>query len=120
MTEEAYGNEFENENTGDSMWGSFKDMFSTGSECGNMTADDFQYERKLFDRKIEVFLDRNFTDYAHGFGILDEVALEMRNVNLSVLENRSEGLMSFIGDIDKEVSILESKVSTLTGAMKKK
>jgi hypothetical protein len=120
MTEEAYGNEFEKENSEGSMWGGFKDMFSTGSEYENMTADEFQYERKLFDRKIEAFLDRNFTDYARDFGILDEVALEMRNVNLSVLENRSEGLVSFIGDIDKEVSILENKVSTLAGALKKK
>jgi len=120
MTEEIYGKGFERENTGESMWESFKDMFSTGSEYGNMTADDFQYERKLFDRKIEAFLDRNFTDYARGFGMLDEMALEMKSENVSVLENRSEGLISFIDDIDKEVSILENKVSTLTGSQKGK
>ena len=106
MTEEAYVKEFKKDNEDESMWENFKDMFSTGSENENMTADDFQYKRKLFDRKIEAFLDENFTDYARGFGILDEVALEVRNENVSVLENRSEGLLSFIDDIDKEVSIL--------------
>ncbi len=120
MTEGIYGKGFERENTDGSMWESFKDMFSTGSEYENMTADDFQYERKLFDRKIEAFLDRNFTEYARDFGILDEMALEMRTENMSVLENRSEGLISFIDDIDEEVSALEKKVSILTKSTKGK
>lgn len=120
MEVDAYGNEFEGENAGESMWESFKDMFSTGSEYEDMTADDFQYERKLFDRKIEAFLDSNFTYYARDFGILDEMALEMREEDVSVLENRSEGLLSFIEDIDKEVSTLEKKVSTLTKSQKGK
>lgn len=120
MTEEIYGKGFERENTGESMWESLKDAFSTGNEYGNMTADDFQYERKLFDRKIEAFLDGNFTDYARGFGILDEMALEMRKENVSVLENRCEGLLSFIDDIDKEVSILEKKVKTMRDSKKRK
>lgn len=114
MTEEIYGTGLKEEGIDDSMWESFKGLFSTGSEYEDMTVDEFHYERKMFDRKIEAFLDQNFTDFAKSFGIIDEVSLEVRTERVSVLENRSEGLISFIENIDKEVSTLEKKVKTLS------
>lgn len=99
---------------------SVRGIFSTGSEYKDFTEDNIEYRRKILDYRIEAFLDRHFHDYLHDFGILDEAGLEVRNESLLVLEDRCDGLISFIKDADHEVTDLERRVDDLEKSLKKK
>lgn len=120
MAEEGYGAAYGIGRLVPSSWDDVRGLFSTGSEYKSMAAEDFLYERKLFDKRIEVFLDRHFAEFIRDFGILDEIALEVRNERLLTIEEKSEGLISFTRSIDNEASSLENRVATLEKALKRK
>jgi len=116
MTGEVYGQATEDD---DSLWGSIKDLFSTGSEYKEVTDENIQYRRRLLDYRVENFLDNHFHDYVRDFGILDETALELRNEKVAALEIRSKDIRAFIRDADEDLKDLETRVSALTKSKKK-
>ncbi len=103
-----------------SIWEGIGKWFSTGKEYEEMAVEEFEYERELYDTRIESYLDENFEDMVEEFGILDEVSLEVRTEKVSVLEGRTDGLLDFVGNVDKEVADLEERADKLEKLVGKK
>ena len=105
---------------GASIWDSLRAIFSTGSEYADLSEDKVEYQRKMLDNRVEAYLDAHFNEYILDFGLLDEAALEVRNEHLVTLEGRSDGLIYFIQDVDKDLSDLETRIDALEKVPKKK
>ncbi len=110
----------ESEPTGPGFWERFKELFSTGSEYAEADATTLHYERRLWDRRIERFLDSSLPDYLRDFGVLDEVALHLRDQRVSDLTNRSGALLVFVQTLDRDVTVQEERLAAVERAAKKK
>ncbi len=97
-----------------------KGLFGMGQEYDDLTESEVRYQRRVFDRQIEKFLDQHFADYVHEFGLVDEVTLDLRTEKVGVLENRSAELVSMSRALDGEVKALEQRVLALEKRRKKR
>lgn len=105
---------------GSSIWDSLRGLLSTGSEYANISGEKVEYHRKVLDYRVEAYLDAHFNEYILDFGLLDEAALEVRNEHLVTLEGRSDGLIHFVWDMDRELANLETRVDALEKVPRKK
>ncbi len=97
-----------------------KGVFGLGNEYEDLTEEDVKYERRLFDRQIEKFLDQHFSDYVREFGLVDEVTLDLRTEKVGVLERRATDLVSVAKDLDGQVRSLEQRLAGLEQGKKKR
>lgn len=97
-----------------------KGLFGLGHEYEELTESEVHYERQLFDRQIEKYLDQHFSDYVREFGLVDEVSLDLRTEKVGVLERRSTDLVTMVKDLDGQVKTLEERVAALEKGRKKR
>jgi polyhydroxyalkanoate synthesis regulator phasin len=97
-----------------------KGLFGMGQEYEDLTESEVRYQRRVFDRQIEKFLDQHFSDYVHEFGLVDEVTLDLRTEKVGVLEKRSAELVSMSRELDGKVNALEERVTALEKKRKKR
>lgn len=98
---------------GSSIWDTLRGLFSTGNEYADLSDEKVEYQRKVLDYRVEAYLDSHFNEYILDFGLLDEAALEVRNEHLVTMEGRSDGLIHFVRDLDKELTDIEARVDGL-------
>lgn len=108
------------EETGPGLWERFKQAFSTGSEYVHAEARDLKYERRLWDRRIEKFLDARLPQYLRDFGVLDEVALHVRDERVADLTARTGSLLGFVQSFGRDVTTQEERLTAVEKASKKK
>ncbi|HEX9709955.1 MAG TPA: hypothetical protein VGB42_08345 [Candidatus Thermoplasmatota archaeon] len=97
-----------------------KGLFGMGQEHEDVTETEVRYQRRVFDRQIEKFLDKHFSDYVREFGLVDEVTLDLRTEKVGVLEKRAADLVSVAKELDGEVKALDERIATLEKARKKR
>lgn len=97
-----------------------KGLFGLGREYEDLTESEVHYERRMFDRQIERFLDQHFSDYVREFGLVDEVSLDLRTEKVGVLERRSADLVAMAKELDGGVKALEERVAALEKARRKR
>ncbi len=97
-----------------------KGLFGMGHEYEDLTESEIRYQRRVFDRQIEKFLDQHFSDYIHEFGLVDEVTLDLRTEKVGVLEKRSQALVSTARELDGDVKALEERIAALEKPRKKR
>lgn len=102
------------------LWESFKGLFSTGKEYQEADAESLRYERRLWDHRIERFLDSALPDYLEEFGVLDEVALHVRDERLADLGRRTHSMMAFVKSLDDDLGAQEERMSSVEKAAKRK
>lgn len=108
------------EDTGPGFWGGVRDLFSLGSEYNDADAESLAYERRLWDRRIERYLDTSLQDYLHDFGILDEVALHVREERVQDLATRSHELITFVHGLDEDLGVQEERLAAVEKIARKK
>ena len=106
--------------TSSGFWGGVRDLFSTGSEYTEANAESLVYERRLWDHRIERFLDASLPDYLHEFGILDEIALRVRDERVVNLTTRTHEMLTFVRALDDDVGRQEERLAALEKAAKKR
>ena len=102
------------------FWGGVRELFATGSEYPEATADSLAYERRLWDHRIERFLDASLPEYLHEFGILDEIALRVRDERVVNLTTRTHEMLTFVRSLDDDVGQQEERLAALEKAAKKR
>jgi hypothetical protein len=79
---------------------------------------DTGYQRKMWDRRIEGYLDAHFDEYISTYQIVTAIDLERLEGRCDNVEIKVSVLKSFVLDIDAQVSNLENRVDTLKGKAK--
>lgn len=120
VTEQVVGNPREIDDTPSPFWESVKGMFSTGSEYAEADEETLRYERRIWDDRIERFLDSSLPDYLREFGVLDEIALHVRDERLANASLRSHELVTFVKYLDDEIALQEERLSAVEKAARKK
>ncbi len=110
----------EEDDTGPGFWGGVRDLFSLGNEYNEADAESLAYERRLWDRQIERYLDSSLSDYIHDFGILDEVALHVREERVQDLSTRSHELVTFVRSLDEDLGVQEERLAAVEKIARKK
>ena len=110
----------EEEDTGPGFWGGVRDLFSVGSEYIDADEESLAYERRLWDRRIERYLDSSLPDYVHDFGILDEIALHVREERVQDLSTRSHELIAFVRSLDGDLGVQEDRLAAVEKIARKK
>lgn len=111
------GREAEEEN-GPGVWERVRSAFSTGTEYTVAEAGELQYERRLWDRRIESFLDARLPQYLREFGVLDEVALRLREERVDDLAVRTGAVLTFVQSLERELTIQEARLTAVEKAAK--
>lgn len=121
VNEETVLNRFAaDDEPGTGFWDGVRDLFSTGAHYNESDAESLQYERGIWDKRIEKFLDSSLPDYLHDFGILDEVALHVREERLTDLATRSHDLLGFAKTIGDDLTEQEDRLAAIEKVAKKK
>ena len=97
--------EMENE----SMFERIKRVFSVGE--GEVTEEEEEYKRRLFDSRIEKYLDEHFDEYIKDYGLVTKQQLTAYEKRANGLEERLSSLTTYTRDVDAAVSDLESRVT---------
>ena len=79
----------EEESPRSSFWEGLRGLLSTGATYNDAEENDLRYERRIWDKRIESFLDSHLPDYIHDFGILDDITLRVREERTSDLEREA-------------------------------
>ena len=108
------------EDTGPGFWGGVRDLFSLGAEYNETDGESLAYERRLWDRRIERYLDSSLPDYLHDFGILDEIALHVREERVQDLATRSQELITFVRSVDEDLGLQEERLAVVEKIARKK
>ena len=74
---------------------------------------DTGYERRIWDREIEGYLDAHFDEYISTYQIVTSTYLEELECKCEDIEIRTNDIKSFVLDIDANVSNLEIRVDVL-------
>ena len=75
-------------------------------------------ERKVWDRRIEGYLDAHFDEYISTYQVITSIDLERLEGRCEGMDVRVRGLKTFSLDMDAKVSNLETRVDTLKGKAK--
>lgn len=76
------------------------------------------YERKIWDRRIEGYLDAHFDEYISTYQVVTAIDLEKLEGRCDNIEIRVRDLKTFALDMDAKVSNLETRVDTIKGKAK--
>lgn len=110
----------DDEETGPGFWGGVRDLFSLGAEYDEADAESLAYQRRLWDRRVERYLDSSLPDYLHDFGILDEIALHVREERVQDLSTRSHELITFVRSLDEDIGLQEERLAAVEKIARKK
>jgi len=86
--------------------------------------DDYQletetgYERKIWDRRIEGYLDAHFDEYISTYQVITAIDLERLEGRCDNIEIQVRDLKTFALDMDAKVSNLETRVEIVKGKAK--
>ena len=97
--------EMENESTFERI----KRVFSLGER--EVTEEEEEYKRRLFDSRIEKYLDEHFDEYIKDYGLVTKQQLTAYEKRANGLEERLSSLTTYTRDVDAAVSDLESRVT---------
>lgn len=97
--------EMENESTFERI----KRVFSVGER--EVTEEEEEYKRRLFDSRIEKYLDGHFDEYIKDYGLVTKQQLTAYEKRATGLEERLSSLTTYTRDVDAAVSDLESRVT---------
>ena len=97
-----------------------KDLFSSNNEEEEETVEEFHYKRRLFDGRIEKYLDQNLDAYISEYGIVTGLDLEVYEERYSRLTGRISTMAEQMADMDAKVSVLEKDLAEVKKASKKK
>ena len=97
--------EMENESTFERI----KRVFSLGER--EVTEEEEEYKRRLFDSRIEKYLDEHFDEYIKDYGLVTKQQLTAYEKRANGLEERLSSLTTYTRDVDASVSDLESRVT---------
>lgn len=76
------------------------------------------YERKIWDRRIEGYLDAHFDEYISTYQVLTATDLEKLEGRCDNIDIQVRDLKAFALDMDAKVSNLETRVETIKGKAK--
>ncbi len=79
-----------------------------------------QYKRRLFDGRIEKYLDQNLDAYISEYGIVTGLDLEVYEERYGRLTKRISTMSEYMSEADVKVSVLEKDLSQIQEAASKK
>jgi len=79
---------------------------------------DTGFQRKIWDRRIEGYLDAHFDEYISTYQVVTAIDLERLEGRYENIEIRVKDLKTFALDMDAKVSNLETRVDVLKGKAK--
>ena len=98
-----------------------RDVFSSHKdEEEGESVEEFHYKRRLFDGRIEKYLDQNLDAYISEYGIVTGLDLEVYEERYSRLTGRISIMSENMADMDAKVSVLEKELGEVKKASKKK
>lgn len=113
MTEEIIEEE---ERKGFFTW--LKEKFSKDEEEQEEEAP--QYKRRLFDGRIEKYLDQNLDAYISEYGIVTGLDLEVYEERYDRLTKRITSMSEYMAEADVSVSVLEKDLSRIRESASRK
>jgi hypothetical protein len=78
------------------------------------------YKRRLFDGRIEKYLDQNLDAYVSEYGIVTGLDLEVYEERYNRLTGRISTMSEYMADADVKVSVLEKELTQVQDAAPKK
>jgi hypothetical protein len=107
----------EEEKKGFFTW--LRDKFSRKEE-EEQEVEEPHYKRKLFDGRIEKYLDQNLDAYISEYGIVTGLDLEVYEERYVRLTKRIAGMSEYMSDADVKVSVMEKELAQVKDASSKK
>ena len=95
-----------------------KEVFTKKKE--EAEAEDPKYKRRLFDGRIEKYLDQNLDAYISEYGIVTGLDLEVYEERHKRLTWKISEMSEYMIDKDAEISVLERDLDAVQKAAKKK
>jgi hypothetical protein len=95
----------------------FKGKFSK-SDSSKEEDEKPQYKRKLFDGRIEKYLDKNLDAFISEYGIVTGLDLEVYDQRYNRLTGRIHEMSEFMADADAYVTALENNLKEVQKASK--
>lgn len=81
---------------------------------------DETYQRKLFDNRIEKYLDHHAAQYIAEFGLVTSLDIQKYEERYEDMTIRIKGLQDYARDVDADVSSLEHRMQDIQAAGKGK
>lgn len=106
----------EEENTG--LFSRIKAVFS-GNKDEDEEVEAPAYERRLFDGRIEKFLDQNLDSYITEYGIVTQLDLQGYEERYNGLTGRVSTMKEFMMDSDAAISRMEKELKDVKSKGKK-
>lgn len=78
------------------------------------------YKRRLFDGRIEKYLDQNMNAYVSEYGIVTGLDLEVYEERYQTLTTRATAMKEYMSEADANVSKMERELVEVQAASKKK
>ncbi len=103
------------ENQGFLTW--LKGIFTKKEE--DTEPEDPKYKRRLFDGRIEKYLDQNLDAYISEYGIVTGLDLEVYEERYKRLTGKISEIYEYMTDKDAEISVLERDLGSVQKAAKK-
>jgi hypothetical protein len=79
-----------------------------------------QYKRRLFDGRIEKYLDQNLDAYISEYGIVTGLDLEVYEERYGRLTGRISVMSEYMSDADVKVSVMEKELAQVQEASSRK
>lgn len=92
-----------------------KDKF--GGENNEEEEEIPRYKRKLFDGRIEKYLDQNLDAYIKEYGIVTGLDLEVYEERYGRLTKRISQMTEYLADADVKVTVMENDLEKVKGAL---
>lgn len=103
-----------------SLMDRLRGLFSSKKDEGEETEEEFHYKRRLFDGRIEKYLDQNLDAYISEYGIITGLDLEVYEERYTRLTGRMANMSDDMADMDAKISVLEKEIGDVKKASKKK
>lgn len=78
------------------------------------------YKRRLFDGRIEKYLDQNLDAYISEYGIVTGLDLEVYEERYGRLTGRISKMSEYMADADVKVTVLEKELAQVQDASSKR
>ncbi|MEW6070757.1 MAG: hypothetical protein AB1485_09085 [Candidatus Thermoplasmatota archaeon] len=95
----------------ESLWERIKKFFR-GEEV--VYAPEVAYRRRLWDSRIERYLDENFDDYIAEYNLVTKSDLLLYEERYKAMDEKLKLLDDFTLDVDTKVTVLERRVEAIT------
>jgi len=80
---------------------------------GEIEIEGSGYQRRMFDKRIEKYLDEHFEEYIEEFNLVREIDLHIYEEKLEHCQEETEELKEFQKDVKDELKLFKARLDRI-------